>query len=1612
MSFGSVLSGVYHAITPWHDSGSVFKGSSYAPKKKPQPGDPGYTAPAPQVAPVQSRPQQPQMPKPQQPTNVFDNNKNLMFGQNPNNPIDAAKAQTAAPTLPVQPGQIITPSKPQPQPAIEQGLNAGHSWEQIAKDNNLNVNDVKNYSQTTRPGYGISVMQHPAAPVAKPSIPFWKRALNDTGNVAGAAGGAALGTLRAAEGAVSGAASLPAMAVHATTFIPRKIVGDDSTIGKNLNATNKLVDEGTKIVQKPLNWLGEKTDEAAGGFGNAVNRTYHPLQVAANVAAVVPAAVEGAAGIATKFAGVKDLSQADGALGMLGRAKNFVDTQKISPILEALNERFGGGLSKIPFINKVLSPPEVPTGPKVGPTDLPSLPSKKPSTPTPIPVTQNIPVTTPDSLGQNVNVRKVTSEPQPLIRELSGDATIKTTDALVRHEADQARAAALRNTAFDEAKTAPQPNPAIEGVTPRSPNQPFKLDPTDVKTNQDGIIDSYAKQLKDVGEGNGTQLVPNGEGGYTRTSNNVRTAETAGNNMSKADWRDEAERQLRSGNAESSSQKAFNDASDPETQALLNTTEPIQGQGRPITVKQPTSIPVRTDTTVPTGQDESPGKVITTAAAPANDEAAVVASAPVAKTPTPLPKETQDVLDNPKQYNKRQVAAARNQRKMANAVAKANEDTADALDRIKTASPAGTSPEGFTSTGEFGKSENGGAYEKVGRKAEMKQALHDTSQVSPGDVVKTARENQAAAGTFNRKDIRNVMAMFESKRVTRGTPEYNELKAILKEDGTHQAQALALRGGNVIRRTATGDQLTSQFESKIYRLADDPTKIDSKAFDAVDAAEQKFTSARDDATAANNRFTESPTHANAKAYHAAADAADSAEKDAKMTEYKIAQSALKGNKDVKQAREIEKMAQGAGLYKMDAVDASMLSGTGTFARNYLNAATGGLEEGLFGKIGSKIASKITGEDVGGGIGRGTLSGLKEGAGNVVDASKARAKEAGWNPLEHIKNYATTGNELGDSVMDSQVKHNLVDHYTQALKSEGYKGRELTDRASVMARQDPDDVGRVYTDAARTAAGLGGSNISKASKPEMIVRNALSDGMMKFGVPSKISEPTAKLATRMTVGFPSAIARSGAEGVRRFTVGVPTFLQAIAEKDPQRKAVLIKEGIKQAGTGAGVIAPLFYAMGAKGMITGAYPSDPEQRAQWQREGKTENSVKIGGAYYQLPGYLGSWAVPGLFYASLGANGGDWKAAATDTAKIVPSLLPTDQASNISDVINGRTDFGKFMAQTGAAAVRAATPAGALLNQLSKSLDPTANDTTTGSNWENFISKVEGGIPGVNNAANIPTKTDDAGNPISNPTPTQLLFGASTASQDKGVARTADLKGQVDTALKGMSDSGALGDPNLKGILDDKTLQIYNKATSGKEVSQADLKKLQDGLTKGVPSDGSDTAYLEKEQYDTNGAALKLKRELMAADKTTKPSDLKKIDTNITRNQVYKDNKVPYDMVNAYQKTSLADWRKMGDPEDDSYDPDMYQKLWDIDQTMTKAGVSYNTAAQEKQKFSAKVKKAGGKGSKSGLSTDFGTLKAGDFAPQVQDYKSLSTQSGSVPIIQTVRPNIVHKISSSG
>ncbi len=154
---------------------------------------------------------------------------------------------------------------------------------------------------------------------------------------------------------------------------------------------------------------------------------------------------------------------------------------------------------------------------------------------------------------------------------------------------------------------------------------------------------------------------------------------------------------------------------------------------RQIKVKEVQGIPVRDETVVPTDLPETPGQVrATTSTEPMKAKSAQIA----VQTPPPLPKEVQNILDNPKQFNKRQVAAARNQRNLARQMAKTQEDTQDAISRIEaTKSPETPQSEGFASTGEFGRGKRGNAYEKASQATEQQAGRQEMDVRSVDDLL-------------------------------------------------------------------------------------------------------------------------------------------------------------------------------------------------------------------------------------------------------------------------------------------------------------------------------------------------------------------------------------------------------------------------------------------------------------------------------------------------------------------------------------------------------------------------------------------------------------------------------------------------------------------------------------------------------------------------------------------------------------------------------------------------------------------------------------------------------------------------------------------------------------
>lgn len=1231
--------------------------------------------------------------------------------------------------------------------------------------------------------------------------------------------------------------------------------------------------------------------------------------------------------------------------------------------------------------------------------------------PRPITVSKDIPVVKPDSLPEPIRVRNL-NEPAPVIREVTGDATTVTPDSLTRKIVEDTR----RNEAFDFNKvnspTQREIN-AFEGVTPQK-QEPFRLDPEVAKGSQDDIIDSYATWLKEVGEGNGVSLAQGADGPWSkvRVSNNVRFGDTKGKRMTKQMWRDEAERQLNAGVADPSLQKAFDEAADPEVQSLLKQGEQTPTETpRPIEVKDSKSIPVRDETVVPVKDEGTPGNVRELSQrSPMQEKSEAIANAPVVNSPAKITAETQAILDNPKQYTKRQVQAARNQRKLARQLAKTQEETAEAMSRIDTAKATPrVGDEGFAPTGRFDKGRAGNVYEKASIDAESARAAKNNAQTSADDLI-SEMSNKVEFSQSDTARINEMRERLMKDSGYRGNPAFQVLDEFYKQSGTQKGQALALFN-RYMRRTASGEQLANKWYNKVSKVVD-TSNISDADLDAVTRANTKFTQLRDAEVRLEDQFLKTGSEKDFNAWQDAFEKSAKADIDAKTVELNALQRASKGSKNENVAKVLDDLKREADLNMMDPLTASQLSGPATGSRNLVGTELAGVENRLFANTRAKVTNKLFGSNVGGYSRTGARQGRKEGLLKMGDDARRRAVYSSKNPIKHAQNFATTINTGGEASLQSQAKSRLAKYYENMYKGE-YSGKDLEMRVKHAMAKDPENMGGTFLDASMKSSGLTGL-YPKTQTIEKAMASAL-EGQLGKAMTPKMANAVSKGLTRLIVGYPTAAGNFVAQSAKRTALGVPTFMETgvkLARGDKQGAAMAFDRALKEAGSGAAMWGAGM-ALNEAGLISGFYPEDPDERQRWADEGISELSIKIGDSWYPIPTQFGMLGLPILFGATFNESGAEGVVDTFTTRDNLFKLLPADQAYGAFQVLAGDATTNQDKSFV-ASAIRSLIPAGSFFAQTAKGLDPTANDTTTKDFWSNVFDQVASGIPGVNEAMDIPDKTSSTGEPIQNPNLAQVYSGARSVEQEAGVQNSKEVDARINEQIAKIDEFGLLSDPNLEGILEGTAQEALVKAQSGKQLDESDIKALQKGLVENVSQEGSDTAYLERGQYDTHLGVLKLKKQLMESDKTVAPSKLEKIDTAIKRGEVYKENKLPYSEISDYQDTSLTEWRAMGDPEDEDYNPEMYQRLWEIDQMMTEAGVSYGKEL-EKNKYYAKDSKSGSGRRGSGqrkLGGEFGKLNASNYGPQVRQYETIQSQTGQIPRIKRTRSNIVHQIKAGG
>ncbi len=1030
--------------------------------------------------------------------------------------------------------------------------------------------------------------------------------------------------------------------------------------------------------------------------------------------------------------------------------------------------------------------------------------------------------------------------------------------------------------------------------------------------------------------------------------------------------------------------------------------------GTPISVKEVRDIPVEGATNAPQNLPETPGTVrATTATTPEKELSEIVARQP---HPIPIekPLKVGEVDSQGRIITKRMVDSQRNQRKLAKKYAKAQEETAEILGSIEGKKPVyiGDRQENLAATGKFAKGKYGNVYEVRNRETGMEGAREATQNTSMKDFL---AEN-------GNKDWDNDTSLKAQALLERNPSKQDEdlYRAIARkniEQGTREGGDLALRA-KVIRRTESPEKLTNSFVRKLYGNSTEGS-ISKSQIKQITKVNQAFTDSRDDVNRLIELSKSQPSSANAKAVDDMARAMEKTDRVARVNELKVAREVLKNDKSKEAAKFLRKLEEDVDIALFDFTNANNLSSTGVMERNAINNLLVAAER-------QKLSGKYL---------KGALSGFKHGLAEWKLDNKLRADilPGKFNPVNLSKRWSSAGNTLGDTFLKATAEGETLAHYKDKLEKAGYTGEELVNRAKVLATEDRlglteggDDVyQRSFMEQLQQAALAGMTHGGKArGKLENDLAEYISGNLDNVPAVRSLS----KGIVNTLLGYPTVVTRSALRGVDRATLGLPNLIKSGLGRLTKNTEYAAKE-LSQAGrnlkSGA-ISSAIGTALYNSGNMTLGYPSDPDARARWKDERKSEYSIKIGDSWYPIPSTLGPFAIPFLAVPTAIdaiSKGGDIGDISKSLGKmIIDSSTPVDDILSISKALNGE-QTGNWFAQKAAMLASSQTPFGGLLRQVAKMLDGTVRTTDESASLikqttQNFIK----GLPGM--SMTLPEKLDSQGEPFKHPNAVETVLGASTKEHQPGVERSQESDQQIQDKVSQIDKYGLLNDPNMEGVLKDTGLEAYKKLKSGRALDESDIKSLRAGLVKSV-SASSDTAYLERGQYDTNLAVLKLKRDLMEEDKTTAPSKLKSIEDDIKRGEVYKNNQIPYDMIAKYKNNgegiSVTEWRELADT-----DPELYQKLWDLDVLMAKNGVSNNTNNSSEQKYSQKGSKGRGRGGSGGrgsnkISTDFGQLKSGgQFAPKVRGYETLAEASGNVrvPVIRRTMPNIVHRIGTRG
>lgn len=307
-----------------------------------------------------------------------------------------------------------------------------------------------------------------------------------------------------------------------------------------------------------------------------------------------------------------------------------------------------------------------------------------------------------------------------------------------------------------------------------------------------------------------------------------------------------------------------------------------------------------------------------------------------------------------------------------------------------------------------------------------------------------------------------------------------------------------------------------------------------------------------------------------------------------------------------------------------------------------------------------------------------------------------------------------------------------------------------------------------------------------------------------------------------------------------------------------------------------------------------------------------------------------------------------------------------------------------------------------------------------------SAMDGVVTGLGGALGqfIPALSGDANavlnnsplNPTHEKADTKVVNPNSPSGQAKDVKKSAiaSLESRVpvlsqlalprkkDVAAQDIFDRTTRGDRDTTG-------GVAAKVDAQKAVDQA-----KDFKARGIPDpsgknfDSAVEARVEDGDYGKAIEGLNAKLATQEKDKDIPKSKNQAIKDQITKLKVADDGHYDPKVIDLYKKTSLTEWRDMGDPKSDNYDPDTYQLLYNYDKDLAGSNVSRNATKTDKPFYSVKAPSKSSSGSRGGGSElsriksntigstpDLGKVSLGELAPQ-------KAGSKPIPTIRDVKP----------